>query len=196
MRIPLFPLNTVLFPGGHLDLRIFEQRYLRLVSDCLSREAPFGISLIDSGQEVGGLAIPHRIGTLVRIVDWERRPDGLLGITVLGEQRFAIIDYEADPKQLLYAEVSLLANVPSATLSEKFRPLADLLQRILKQLANPDTPQPLHLDDAAWVGCRLAELLPLPLREKQRLLEIDNPMARLQLLYHMLQPGTDTTPLG
>jgi Lon protease-like protein len=194
MRIPLFPINTVLFPGGHLDLRIFEQRYLRMVSDCLSRDAPFGISLIDSGPEVGGPAVPCRIGTLVRIIDWAQRPEGLLGITVHGEQRFAIADYEADAQQLLHAEVTLLDNAPSTALGEKFQPLAELLLRILEQLGDSGRPQHAQPDDAAWVGCRLAELLPLPLREKQRLLEIGSPTARLQLLYRMLQPGADTSP--
>lgn len=194
MRIPLFPLNTVLFPGGDLDLRIFEQRYLRMVSDCLRQEAPFGISLIESGQEVGGLAIPCRVGTLVRIVDWEQHTNGILGITVHALQRFNIIDYEADAIQLLYAEVELLDNVPAVPLSERFQPLAELLLRILEQLgdsAKLSHPQP---EDASWVGCRLAELLPLPLREKQRLLEINDPIARLHLLHRMLQPGSNTPP--
>lgn len=191
MRIPLFPLNTVLFPGGDLNLRIFEQRYLRMISDCLTRDAPFGISLIDSGEEVGGLAVPCRIGTLVRIVDWEQRPEGLLGITVRGEQRFAIVEYEADAHQLLHADVTLLDNAPSTALSEKFQPLAELLLRILEQLGDADRLQHAQPGDATWVGCRLAELLPLPLHEKQRLLETSNPTTRLQLLYHMLQPGAD-----
>ncbi|HEX5512855.1 MAG TPA: LON peptidase substrate-binding domain-containing protein [Gammaproteobacteria bacterium] len=190
MRIPLFPLNSVLFPGGILTLRIFEQRYLRMISDCLTNEAPFGICLIRKGVEVGDAATPFKVGTLARIVDWNQRADGLLGITVQGERRFAIVAQEADPDQLLYAQVNLLEEMPAAPLTEDFQPLAELLRRIFDQLDDSDKPKGQHPNDAAWVGCRLAELLPLPLRHKQRLLETDDPIERLQLLHRMLQPDT------
>ncbi|HEY0720771.1 MAG TPA: LON peptidase substrate-binding domain-containing protein, partial [Gammaproteobacteria bacterium] len=94
LRIPLFPLHSVLFPGGPLALRIFEPRYLDMVSRCMREECAFGISLIQEGDEVGDAAQPYEIGTLARISYFERRPDGLLGITVRGEQRFRIIDTE------------------------------------------------------------------------------------------------------
>jgi len=190
MRIPLFPLNSVLFPGGILTLRVFEQRYIRMVSDCLTGDTPFGVCLIRKGVEVGDAATPFRVGTLARIVDWGQRPDGLLGITVQGERRFTIVAHEADPDQLLYAQVNLLDEMPGPPLAEDFQPLAELLRRILEQLTDDDKPKEQHPDDAAWVGCRLAELLPLPLREKQHLLEIDDPTERLHLLHRMLRPDT------
>lgn len=196
MRIPLFPLNTVLFPGGDLDLRIFEQRYLRMVSHCLRENQPFGICLIDEGQEVGGLAVPCRTGTLVRIIDWEQRSDGLLGINVHAEQRFKVIDYAADAQQLLYAEVTLLDNVPAVAVGERFQPLVELLLRIQDQLGEAGAAPPDQIDDATWVGCRLAELLPIPLRAKQRLLEVNDPMTRLQLLQRMLQPDAGQPPVS
>lgn len=191
MRIPLFPLNTVLFPGGRLMLRIFEPRYLRMVSDCLASEKPFGVCLIRSGREVGSIAEPFGIGTLAHIIDWEQRPDGLLGITARGDRRFSVGQTEADAQQLLHADVTLLEPEAATPLSQEFHPLAELLQRILEQLGSTGLakPEPMR-NDASWVGCRLAELLPLPLRDKQRLLEVNDPVERLRLLHHLLKPET------
>jgi Lon protease-like protein len=187
-QIPLFPLNTVLFPGGTLTLRIFEARYTRMVSDCLKADAPFGVCLIRSGSEVGSAAKPFRTGTLARIVDWEQRADGLLGITARGEQRFTIERYDADAQHLLHAEVTVLDDGPPVAVGEEQRPLAELLQRIVEQLGTPYDAAQSNYHDAQWVGCRLAELLPLPLRDKQRLLETGDPLQRLSLLQRMLQP--------
>ncbi len=191
MRIPLFPLNTVLFPGGTLTLRIFEPRYLRMVSDCLANQRPFGVCLIRSGREVGSIAEPFGIGTLAHIVDWEQRQDGLLGITARGDRRFSIGQTEADAQQLLHADVTLLEPDAATPLAPEFRPLAELLQRIHDQLGSTGLakPEPMR-DDAGWVGCRLAELLPLPLRDKQRLLEVGDPSERLRLLHQLLKPET------
>ena len=191
MRIPLFPLNTVLFPGGTLTLRIFEPRYLRMVSDCLANQRPFGVCLIRSGREVGSIAEPFGIGTLAHIVDWEQRQDGLLGITARGDRRFSIGQTEADAQQLLHADVTLLEPDAATPLAPEFRPLAELLQRIHDQLGSTGLakPEPMR-DDAGWVGCRLAELLPLPLRDKQRLLEGGDPSERLRLLHQLLKPET------
>lgn len=191
MRVPLFPLNTVLFPGGTLALRVFEPRYMRMISDCLKQDAPFGICLIRSGAEVGPAAEPFRIGTLARIIDWEQRIDGLLGITVRGERRFTIDRQHVDDQQLLHADVTLLAPAPAVQVRADFQPLADLLRRIVGQLGELYALDGDRYDDADWVGCRIAELLPLPLRDKQRLLEISDPMQRLELVHRMLQPSID-----
>jgi Lon protease-like protein len=188
MQIPLFPLNTVLFPGGTLALRIFEPRYMRMVSDCLKGDAPFGVCLIRSGSEVGTAAKPYRIGTLARIVDWEQRPDGLLGITARGERRFSVGQCQMDAQQLQHAEATLLDEAPPTEIGPDFQPLVELLQRIIDQLGGAYAPQQGRDGDAGWVGYRLAELLPLPLRDKQRLLEVSDPIQRLRRLHRMLQP--------
>ena len=104
-RLPLFPLNTVLFPGGLLPLKIFEPRYLDLVSDCMRNNTGFGICLISEGQEAGEPATVHEIGTMVNIVDWERRSDGLLGILVHGERRFRVKSTRTEKNGLLVADV-------------------------------------------------------------------------------------------
>lgn len=187
MRIPLFPLNVVLFPDGHLPLRVFEPRYLRMVGDCLQNDSPFGICLIQEGGEVGPAATPHAIGTLAHIVDWEQRKDGLLGITIRGGARFMLREWEVGPMQLLSGEVELLQDPAPHPLETEFEPLRELLQRILEQLPRTICEVPPRYDDAHWVGCRLAEILPLPLRVKQRMLELNDPLQRLLLLRQTLQ---------
>lgn len=182
MRIPLFPLNSVLFPGGSLSLRVFEPRYLRMVGDCLQEARPFGVCLIRKGTEVGPAAEPAVTGTLGHIVDWDQRRDGLLGITVRGGQRFEIVDYEVSRHQLLQAEVRLLEDPACCPLAAEFGELQGLLRRILEQLGPPYTGIETQYDDAHWVACRLAEILPLPLKAKQELLELDDPLERLTRL--------------
>lgn len=193
MRIPLFPLNTVLFPEGTLSLRVFEPRYLQMVGDCLRQDSPFGVCLIHEGSEVGAAATPVRVGTLGYIADWEQRPEGLLGITVRGGQRFVIEEQVIGPQQLLTASIRLLDEPPSSGIAAEFEPLCVLLRRILEQLGGPYRGIEPRYDDARWVGCRLAEILPLPLRLKQRLLELDDPYERLRCLHQGVQrpPGNE-----
>ncbi len=170
-EIPLFPLHTVLFPGGPLTLRLFEPRYLDMISRSLRDESGFGLALIRQGGEVGEAAETHDIGTLARITYWERRPDGLLGITVRGERRFRIHSTRVMPDRLIMAEVSYLSECESGPLPSRFAPLSQLLQEIFEQLDHPYITLPRQFGDAVWVAGRLAEILPLPLSRKQRLLE-------------------------
>ena len=99
-EVPLFPLHTVLFPGGPLALRIFEPRYLDMVSECLRNDQPFGVCLIQSGNEAGVAASPHLTGTFARIVDWQSGDDGLLSISARGEQRFHVQETRIERDQL------------------------------------------------------------------------------------------------
>ncbi len=187
IRIPLFPLNTVLFPGGPLKLRIFEPRYLELVSECLRNQSAFGICLIREGAEVGEAAVPEPVGTSARIVDWEQRKDGLLGVTVLGEQRFRLQDYAANDTQLLVGTATVLKEPPPQPLPDEYLPLQDLLRRIIEQLDGLYRDLPMQYGNACWVGYRLAEILPLPLTAKQQLLELDRPVERLEMLQRLIQ---------
>ena len=125
--IPLFPLRTVLFPGGPLALKIFETRYLDMVCRCLRDESGFGVILIREGEEVGKAAEIYDVGTLGQISYWEQRKDGLLGITVTGEQRFRILDSEVQSNQLRVAEVELLPNADPIALPEKYQHMVTLL---------------------------------------------------------------------
>lgn len=182
LSIPIFPLHSVLFPGGPLVLRIFETRYLDMVSRCLREGSGFGVALIREGQEVGRAAEVYEVGTLGRISYWEQRKDGLLGITLTGEQRFRILGSEVAKNQLRTAEVELLPNAGPTPLPEKYQHLAHLLERMLSELEPPYATLVKKLDSAEWVGARLVELLPLELVQKQRLLQEDDPLQRLARL--------------
>lgn len=185
--LPIFPLQSVLFPGGPLSLRIFEARYLDMVCRCLREESGFGVALIREGSEVGEAAEVYDVGTLGYISYWEQRKDGLLGITVTGAQRFRIIESAVQENQLRVAEVELLPVATPVPLPERFQHLTALLMRILDELGHPYVTLPRKPEDAEWVSGRLAELLPLPLEQKQHLLQEGDPLVRLARLEAMLE---------
>ena len=182
LRIPLFPLHTVLYPGGPLPLRVFEPRYLDMVSTCLRQGTGFGVCLIRSGNETGPAATTYDVGTLSIITYWHMRHDGLLGITVRGQQRFRILSEQVQPNQLTLATVMLLPNEPECDLPPEYLPLADLLRQMIDQIGHHYDGIAKKYGDAGWVGCRLAELLPIGLLQKQHLLQLDDPRERLQRL--------------
>jgi Lon protease-like protein len=179
-EIPLFPLHTVLFPDGPLALRIFEPRYLDMISERMKADAPFGVVLIAHGAEAGPAAVPRPVGTLARIVDWNRQDDGLLGITARGGRRFRIVHSQVRPSRLLAAAVQVDEEPPPQAVPARFRKLADLLERLIPHAGPLYENQALRLDDAHWVAFRLAELVGTPLEERQALLESDDPIARLE----------------
>ena len=185
-RLPLFPLSSVALPGGRLALRLFEPRYLDMVSECLRHDSGFGIFLIRRGAEAGEPALPYGTGTEVRIIDWDRQPDGLLGITVEGEHKIRIDELAVETNQLLVGRVERLAPEPHEPVPARYAALVQILAQLLRQLEGViqyDAPQ---WDDAAWVGGRLTELLPLQDRVRQYLVELDNPTARLEELRQAL----------
>ena len=182
-EIPLFPLGTVLFPGGPLSLRIFEPRYLDMVSDCLRNDRPFGVCLIRSGSEVGEPATPHRTGTLARIADWGRDDHGMLTLAAVGEKRFRLHGTRTAPDRLLIGEHEPMEEQPGEV-PPAYRPLARLARTLTQRFApqyrhTPPAPPEDSPDAAAWIGYRLAELLPIPMPQRQHLLELDDPVARL-----------------
>ena len=179
--IALFPLNIVLFPAGSLPLRIFETRYVDMVRRCMRETQTFGVVLIREGSEVGP-AETFDIGTLARIVDFHQLSDGLLGLSCVGEQRFRIQSRSRQADGLNLAEVEWLPPEPDVALPPRHARLAALLKNVLPQLGEVYANIDMRLDDAAWVGHRLAEILPLPLSEKQSCLELDDPVQRLDTL--------------
>lgn len=185
LRIPLFPLNTVLFPGGVQALKIFEQRYLDMAAACLKDNTPFGICLIEAGGEVGEAAVPHPFGTLAHITDWDMEQLGLLMISTRGGRRFRVLDHEVGADKLLMATVELLVE-PETPLPQTRERLLPLLQRIVADLGPERMPEPHRFGDAAWVGYRLTEILPIQNLAKQRLLELDDPLSRLEILEKFL----------
>lgn len=183
--LPLFPLHTVLVPGAALDLRIFERRYLDMVRDCGRAGGGFGVCLILDGDEAGTPAMPAAFGTEALIEDFDNTPEGLLSLRVRGRRRFHVLRTRVRDTGLVVADVEWREDDASA--SPRLRPehalLAELLRRILEQIASGDAdPSPLLFENATWVGWRLAELLPLSMPQRQALLQLDDPHARLQRL--------------
>ncbi len=185
VELPLFPLNTVLFPGGPLPLRIFEPRYVDMVKRSLRDEAPFGVVLIREGEEVGPADF-HDIGTLARIIDFDTLPDGLLGLTCVGEQRFRVHTYARLPDGLNVGQVSVFDQDLPAPLPDEYGHLVGLLERLLPELGDWYARLEHHFDDANWVGYRLAEILPLSMPSRQFCLELEDPGERLRLLSGVL----------
>jgi len=187
LDVPLFPLRSVLFPGGQLALRIFEPRYLDMVRECARRESGFGICLILQGRETGVPTVPAAVGTIARIADFHTDGDGLLAIVVEGGARFRVARSRARSDGLLRGSVILWPPEPSQEVPVEFA----LLQSIAERLVETMAPHFHHVPrsayaDAGWVGCRLAELLPLDVEEQQRLLELTDPLQRLAELRDVL----------
>lgn len=186
LTVPLFPLHTVLFPGGVLPLRIFEPRYLDMVSNCLRNDTGIGVVLIREGAETGKAADCYEIGTLSGISYWHKRADGILGVTLKGNQRFKILSTSVQKNQLIIAEVELLPEIETTELPPGYEHLVLLLQQIISQLDPPFTTMETRYNCAEWVGARLVELLPLPLPEKQLLLQIDDSLQRFSKIEDLL----------
>jgi uncharacterized protein len=183
--LPLFPLNTVLFPGGPLRLRIFEPRYLDMISRCMRENSDFGVALITEGRETGS-ARTMQIGTTAHIVDFERLEDGLLGITAHGERKFSIVNVTTQSDGLNIADVNYIEAEAATEIPDELGILAELLKQAFVQVGAAYADETPHYQNASWVGMRLAEILPLPMLEKQQCLEMTNAVERLRLLRERL----------
>jgi uncharacterized protein len=191
-ELPLFALNTVLFPGGLLPLRIFEPRYLDMVGRCMREGSDFGVVLITSGEEVGPLAELAAVGTSARVVDFSQLPDGLLGVMCRGSRRFRLLNHRVQGDGLRLAEVQWLPEHGVDAIKEEHRPLAQILRRVLGELGETARHLDADFDDADWVSNRLAEFLPLERSDQQQLLELSDPQERMQ----RLAPLIDVTGAG
>lgn len=186
MEIPIFPLNAVLFPGGLLPLRVFEQRYMEMVKICLKEEKPFGVCLIKEGEEAGPAALPREVGCLVHIVDWDMQQPGILNLKVLGEQRFSISEQRVEKNGLIVAQATFQSAEESQSIPADLITCATVLKGIVEKVGAENFQQPFHYDDAVWVGYRLAEVLPLKLPAKQAMLEMNDSIMRLRILHKFL----------
>jgi hypothetical protein len=187
LRVPIFPLNAVLFPGGLLPLRVFEARYMDMTRDCLKREEPFGVCLIHEGAEVGTPAVPEGIGCLAKILDWDMQQQGILNLRTHGSHRFRILARETSPQGLISADVELIPPDVRIAVPEKFASCARLLEMVVLDQGKPVFAEPHAFDDATWVSYRLTEILPVPLVAKQKLLELSDSVARLSILQRFLE---------
>jgi Lon protease-like protein len=189
IEIPLFPLGTVLFPGGPLPLRIFETRYIDLVRRCMHEDSGFGVVLIREGVEAGGSAKTFDVGTYARIVDFSQQPDGLLGIRAAGERRYRIVGRRRARDGLNLADIEWLADERVLPLPEEFAELGPMVEAILTQAGEPYASLERRPADAGWVSARLTEILPVPAVHKQHCLELDDPIERLRYLRPMFELG-------
>lgn len=186
-NIPIFPLHTVLFPGGYLKLRIFEQRYIDMVRECSMQASCFGVCLINNPEDSNRPANHMRVGTSAEICDFSTLDDGLLGITAFGRQKFLIQKTRMRDNGLLMAEIEAMDETGSVDLPNEYSVLSMITGRFMEQIgSNYPSFKPQNLQDARWVGYRLAELLPLKNNEKQALLQISDPLERLQWLIEVL----------
>ena len=195
LEIPLFPLGTVLFPAGLLPLRIFEPRYVEMTRACIRDNSVFGVTLIRAGYEVGKPAVPCDIGCTARIVEWqEPEPDRYI-LLAQGESVFRIRQRRTMDSGLLVGRVELREPADPAPLPERHEKLAELLRELIEQIGQEHFPRPWRLGDAAWVGNRLCELLPVEPERKQKLLETAEPLTVLdeveQLMRQLRQDRDD-----
>jgi Lon protease-like protein len=175
----------VLFPGGRLPLRLFEQRYLEMAKACFKDGSAFGVCLILEGREVGEPALPAEIGTTARIDEWDMPQLGVLQIVAKGEQRFRIRERRVQPDGLAVAQVELLAEGADAPIPESCEACVRILRRVVDD-HGALFPPPHGFASSAWVSARLAEVMPLPLQTKQALLALDDPRERLLRLNALL----------
>lgn len=186
-KLALFPLQLVLFPGLSLDLQIFEQRYIRLVSESLKTGNSFGIVPVTEDSEEEGATSFFANGTSVQITDWDQLDNGLLGVSVEGQRRFEVVSTEVDYDNLIWAEVNWLETEPDVELAEDYLGLQELLTDLAKHPGaatfrlNPDTR------NASELGFQLAQVLPLDDEQKLELLCMHNPIERLELLSDLVE---------
>lgn len=175
MQMPIFPLGTVLFPGGVLPLRVFEQRYLEMTKACLRDGTDFGVCLIREGREVGSAAVPAEIGCVARIREWDMPQLGIFTLVTEGVGRFRLGARQVDRLGLTRGEIETLPDLsapeqPPAELDG----CATLLRSIVERIGEDKLPSAPRYDDPAWVAYRLAEFMPLDPAARQRLLEMDD----------------------
>jgi Lon protease-like protein len=185
--VPIFPLNTVLFPGAALPLRIFEVRYVDMAKDCLKRSAHFGVCLIQEGNEVGTPAVPERVGCLARIAGCDVEELGVMKVRAEGTERFRIASTEVTKAGLIMGEVEPLAAEAPAPDAPGLAECAEFLRKAIVGIGPERFIEPLRFEDATWVGFRLAEILPLRNDVKQKLLELTDATLRLAVLHKFMR---------
>jgi len=191
LTLPLFPLNTVIFPGGHLPLRIFEQRYFDMVKQAIADNTEFGICAIREGAEIGTPAVPYTVGTRVRVTDWDMPQTGILHIDTRAEERFVIRNTRSEPSGLLIGTVEAVSSEPAAAVPDDLELAVEILRQIINEYSDARFPAPHDFGNAVWVGYRLSEVLPLTLNIKQNLLEMNDSVTRLRILTEFLKKQTN-----
>jgi len=206
-RVALFPLSTVLFPSGVLPLRVFEARYMDMVRDCMRESTSFGVCLASDARGSGAALGTVEVGCLARITAWDMQQLGLLQIRTVGGERFRLIASEPQPNGLLIGEIDLIDADDDQPVAAEHKPCVDLLTRIIEDMssqlaekrrtgeADDDNPvmaqlpfeKPYLMESSAWVSNRLCEVLPVPLKAKQKLMELGDAATRLEIVHTYLK---------
>jgi Lon protease-like protein len=185
--IPIFPLQTVLFPGMLLPLKIFEVRYMDMAKECLRNGSSFGVCLIREGQEVGAPAVPENIGTMASLAECDMEELGILKVVAKGGERFRIVASEVSKQGLIVADVERIDTEADAVDAPGLAECADFLRKLVAGIGAQRFAEPFLFDDATWVGFRLAEILPLRPDVKQKLLEVTDATLRLAVIHKFLK---------
>ena len=183
--VPIFPLRTILFPGSKLPLRIFEPRYLDMVSHCMRSNIEFGIVLSRKVPQPGMLET-YATGTLATIIDWNQGDDGLLGITTLGTNKFELLSMTKQEDGLNIGEIKIIEHEEDFKAPQNFDNMISLLGAILDDIDLYEEKEK-FFESASWVSFRFAEILPLKIADKQKCLEIDDPILRLNFLEPLIK---------
>ena len=193
-NLPIFPLGTVLFPGGVLPLRIFEARYMDMVRECMGSNQPFGVCLITDGREVGTPADHESMGCTARIVDWDMTEPGVLQLRTIGGSRFEVLERSVQSDRLIRARVRMIDDDPELAIPDSLSDCSVLIRRVIDDICQRETEparrmlaEPFAPDSAGWVANRLAELLPLTPPSRQMLMALPDPIQRLSLIHELLK---------
>ena len=208
-RVALFPLSVVLFPQGVLPLRVFEARYMDMVRDCMRDDSSFGVCLVSEGKPASANGAPATadVGCLARITAWDMQQLGLLQIRTVGGDRFRLLASESQPNGLMIGEIDLIEADEDQQIPDAHRPCVELLTRIIEDMsaqlaekrrtgeATDGSPflsqlpfeEPFQMDSSAWVSNRLCEVLPVPLKAKQKLMELTDASTRLEIVHTYLK---------
>jgi Lon protease-like protein len=187
ISIPIFPLNTVLYPGSLLPLKVFEQRYLEMTKACVRDNAAFGVCRIKEGQEVGLPAVPEEVGCTALIMEWEMPHLGVFHLRTRGETPFRILQYTTQTDGLIRADVEYMEDFSGEVALESFALCRRVLEEIIGKIGADYFLPPLAYDDPRWTSYRLAEVLPLETEQKQNLLAMREDAKRLARLHAYLQ---------
>jgi uncharacterized protein len=196
--LTIFPLSTVLFPQGVLPLRIFEARYVDMVSECMRHDQPFGICRILDGRESGQPAEHELLGCSTRIVNFDSEQSGILSIRTIGDRRFKVLDEIVDNKGLIRAEVEWLDIEADHAIPAEMSRCISVVEQVIEELVKTeDDPMkkvlepPFLLSSASWVSNRLCEILPFAISSKQAMLELEDPLQRLAIVNQVLQKHSE-----
>jgi len=187
MNVPLFPLNSIVLPKGRIPLQLFEPRYIDMLTRCLKEDRGFVVVLLREGLETRSEAAFYDIGTYVRIIDFQQLDNGLLGITVEGQGKVSVVRSWQAPDGLNLGDVECLLDEAECQVPERYTELPSVLRALFRHPVIRDLNMEVDYDDARDVGWRLTELLPLDKQEKQRLVELQDPLERLSRLQTLLE---------